>query len=119
MNQNELRRALRLSAKGIEEYILSVERSLPFDRRESLISYLSSINFSSMKYEILTAHNEYIVKALLIGLLFGQIDAYVSQERSIMDGYMKIFGQACQHLGLSEDFIQPITRHVDEICDFF
>lgn len=119
MNHNDLRRALASGPDGMETYIRKAEDRLSLDDRSRLIEYLEVARFSSVKYEILTSGESTLVKALLIGLLFGQIDVYVSQERSFMDNYLMQFDQLCENLSLSKVFVAPITIGIDEICNFF
>ncbi len=119
VKQDDLRRALGSGADGIECFIRDAEKNLTAEKRQDLICYLSATPFSSVKHEILSSDDDKMIKSLLIGLVFGQIDIYVAKERSIMAEYLSDFNIVCQKFGLSEAFIVPITRDIDVICGFF
>ncbi|MEH6357452.1 MAG: hypothetical protein V7745_00575 [Pseudomonadales bacterium] len=104
---------------GMLSFIQDTQRDLTSERRLSLVSYLSAAQFSSVKHEIMTSDDDDLIKALLVGLLFGQIDAYAFNQRSIKEGYLNEFDQVCLRLDLPKTFIAPITLGADEICELF
>lgn len=103
----------------MQGFIVEAEQSLSQSERARLVAHLEATQFSSVKHEILMSGEDTLVKALLIGLLFGQIDVYVAQEPSVMEGYLSQFDQVCDNLSVPKMFAKPITISIDDICQYF
>ena len=119
MNSNDLRAALLSGVPGMQTFIHSAEQKLSVEGRKNLIEFLEEISFSSIKYEILNTDKDQLVKVLLVGLLFGQIDPYVAQDKVMMNSYRIEFNELCSLLNVSSTFVVAICTKVDKICSFF
>ena len=118
MNENDLRTILRRGFEDIIFFINEYDSNLSNTKRESLIEALSSIDFSPKKHDILSSNEDILVKSVLVGLLYGQIDPNIYQDKENMKKYSLLFFDVCDNFKIPRDLIYPINRYSSEICKY-
>lgn len=119
MNSEKLKLISYKDSDEIAAFIVQKELELSDKKSKDLIDFLSTINFSPMKYEILQDDSRNTFRKILLGLTFSQIDVLSFREPAIRQSVLDRFTKSCKLLGIDKKFISPITGFSEDIIKFW
>lgn len=119
MNLEELKITSYKDYDEIAAFVIEKEQELSDKSIENLIEFLSGVNFSSMKYEILQNNYRDAVRGILLGLTFSQTDVLSFRETTIRQSVLNKYEKSCELLDIDKKFIAPITGFSEDIIKFW
>lgn len=103
----------------IASFIVEMEAALSAEQVDMIRSFLATVNFSPVKYDILQDETRGFIRKVIIGLVFGEINVLSFSEPSIKQLALQKFEEVCQLLSIDKKFIFPITNYANEICNYW
>ena len=103
----------------IASFIVEMEAALSAEQVDMIRSFLATVNFSPVKYDILQDETRGFIRKVIIGLVFGEINVLSFSEPSIKQLALQKFEEVCQLLSIDKKFIFPITKYANEICSYW
>lgn len=119
MNLESLHSISYKDPSEIASFIVKMECTLGAEQVNMLSSFLATVNFSPVKYEILQDETRGFLRKVIIGLVFGETNALSFNEPSIKQSVVQKFNEVCQLLNIDKKFISPITNYSNEICSYW
>ncbi|WP_201618008.1 hypothetical protein [Psychrobacter urativorans] len=119
MNLESLHSIVYKDPSEIASFIVEMEDALSAEQVNIIRSFLATVNFSPMKYEILQDETRGFLRKLIIGLVFGETNVLSFSEPSIKQSILQKFGEVCKLLSIDKKFIYPITNYANEICSYW
>lgn len=103
----------------IASFIIKMEGALSAEQVNMIRSFLATVNFSPVKYEILQDETREFLRKVIIGLVFGETNVLSFSEPSVKQSVLQKFSEVCQLLSIDKKFISPITNYANEICGYW
>lgn len=119
MNLENLHSITYREPSEIASFIIEMEVALSAEQVDMIRSFLTTVNFSPVKYEILQDETREFLRKVIIGLVFGEVNVLSFSEPSIKQSVLQKFEEVCQLLSIDKKFIFPITKYANEICSYW
>lgn len=119
MNLESLHSIVYKEPSEIASFIVEMEAALSAEQVDMIRSFLATVNFSPVKYDILQDDSRGFLRKVIIGLVFGEVNVLSFNEPSIKKSVLQKFEEVCQLLSIDKKFIFPITNYANEICGYW
>ncbi len=119
MNLESIHSISYRDSNEIASFIVEMKDALSAEKINLVRSFLATVNFSSIKYEILQDETKGFLSKVIIGLIFGETNVLSFSEPSIKQSVLQKFEEVCHLLSIDTKFISPITNYANEVCDYW